>query len=1130
MKSQKFFAALLAGALTLGVVPFTQFNADINAGPSVIISPDKNEKLDLKEDLRPAESYSEPIVQYDDKIYETEEMLEKDKQELQEGLQKGYISVPDNPNEPLEAMTQEEVQTMIEQQDGASVQMYDGEIPNEGSANPDATQSGDSQASANPDATQQFNSEQPQVQNENSANQDTAQQPNPDATQQAQDPRANDNAGKSHIINITPYNGGEYFGFISFRAKGTSTKKVHLTSYKTLKGSRDTNKTIYCLQMNKDNPPDGTKMEFMAKESSELLYLIRLGHPRGDNMGNKLVPQEVKNCFYKSSDGKNHTFWNYYITQAAIWAQVGDTTLANIKSGKPANGAPAGIQNKVAAFHAAAQKHGEEWAAPKIWVNKKKVEAVLDKDPSQYSTPAYELDVPGAEDTKDCLKLMEKNVYTDANDGTEKPPAMEMTFPDGAPKGLRVLVRDKRENKDRVYEVDSGKPPLLYAQDQYRFIMPKPTKSGSFKYKISGPYWTWRAYRYKAGSYQQMLKEDVVKFGEKLNTEGEIIWKVPDIPPIPPTEKKEYEIHAKKVDEKTGKALPGAEFVLTWPSGDKTKAVTNSNGVASWEEIKESQLGNGKFTVTETKAPEGYILPPNASQVVTLPPESGTTVTVTFKDQPKLPDSFPIKVVKKGSEDKKPLRGAEFTLTKPDGNKETGVSSAEGTVIFDNLTLTGKYIIEETKAPEGYELAKNPKQEVEVKDAKNPPTATFEFLNDKIPDKGRVELLKTDAVTNKPLEGVEFALYKKASSAKPDDSAKPEGEQKPGEETQKPEGEDSAKPEPPKDTKANETQKPEDSAKPDETQKPGDETQKPGDNQKPDDTQQNGEDVLVGNFTTNAEGKIVVENLDHGDYYFVETKGLEGYIVDKEKLEFTIPGEGGTIQLTKHNKPKDSSVEITKTDVSTGEVLAGAKIKIYAEDKTTVLHEGVTDSSGKYAFGPLKPGKYYYQESGAPAGYILDDKLYEFEVKDNGEIVKCTLTNKPEEKPTPPEKPVKGKLEITKVDISDGKLLPNAHFAIYDENKNQIMKGVTDSNGIATFELGAGKYFYQEYDAPIGYQLDDTLFPFEIKTDGEIVKCRMTNVPKPVPMLPTTGSAIATGGGLIAAVGAIASVLFKRWM
>lgn len=1125
MKSQKFFAALLAGALTLGVVPFTQFNADINAGPSVIISPDKNEKLDMEgENLNPSKSYSEPIVQYNDKIYESSELLEKDKQELQEGLQKGYISVPDDPNQPMEALTEEEVQQYAEERDGASVQMYGGEITNEGPANPDATQSGDTQVSAKPN---------------DSTNPDTAQQTNPDGSAKPdmaqQSPRANDNANKSHIINITPYNGKEYFGFVSFEGKsGNTSKKVHLTSYKTLKGSRDTNNTIYCLQMNKDNPPDGTEMEFMAKESSELLYLIRLGHPRGSNKGNKLIPQEIKDCFYPSSTA-NAQFLNYYITQAAIWAQVGDTDIHRIKRGTPANSAPSDIVSRIDKFYHAAPKYGEEWAAPKIWVNKERVEAVEDaKDTSQLCTPAYEPDVADAEDTEAVLKLMEKNVYTDANADMEKPPAFKMKFTSDTPEGLRVLVKDKREGKDRVYRIDEGQTPEIYAQDQYRFIIPKPSESGEFTYEIEGPYWTWRAYRYKAGNYQQMLKEDIVKFGENLKTKGEIFWKV-DKPPIPPTEKKEYEIYAKKVDEKTGKALPGAEFVLTWPSGDKTKAVTNSNGVASWEEIKESQLGNGHFTVTETKAPEGYVLPPNASQEVTLPPDSGTTVTVTFKDQPKLPDSFPIKVVKKDSADKKPLQGAEFTLTKPDGNKETGTSDVEGNVIFDNLTLTGKYIIEETKAPEGYELAKNPKQEVEVKDAKNPPTAAFEFLNDKIPDKGRVELLKTDAVTNKPLEGVEFALYKKAGSAKPDDNQKPD--------------EDSAKPEPPKDTKANETQKPggdsakpEDSAKPDDSTKPGDETQKPegeqqqsdetqkpGDNQKPDDSQQSSEDVLVGNFTTNAEGKIVVENLDPGDYYFVETKGLEGYIVDKEKLEFTIPGEGGTIQLTKHNKPEDSSVEITKTDVSTGEVLAGAKIKIYAEDKTTVLHEGVTDSSGKFAFGPLKPGKYYYQESGAPAGYILDDKLYEFEVKDNGEIVKCTLTNKPEEKPTP-ENPIKGKLEITKVDISDGKLLPNAHFAIYDENKNQIMKGVTDSNGIATFELGAGKYFYQEYDAPIGYQLDDTLFPFEIKTDGEIVKCRMTNVPKPVPMLPTTGANIAVGGSLVAAVGAIASALFKRWM
>lgn len=1131
MKSQKFFAALLAGALTLGVVPFTQFNADINAGPSVIISPDKNEKLEMEgENLNPSECFSEPIIKYNDEIYKDSELMEKDKEELMKGLESGYVQVPSDPNQPIKALTEEEVQNMTNQQNPATqsqdvqdsgVWMEDGEIPNEDSANPDVTQSGDSQASAKPDIAQQ-----PQA--------------NPDVTQQ--NPRAGEtNTNKSAIIKNVPYNGDDHFAFLQFKAtKGDTSFKRHNTTYKTLDGNLDTSNVIFCLQINKANPPTGTTMNNIKKESDALLYLIRLGNPARCNSDR--VPKEIRDCFYPTSK-KDYKFLNYYLTQAAIWTQIGDTTKTNMQAAKPYSGAPDDLNDRVLKFLNLAPKYGPEWAAPKLWINIERKEAFVDqKDTTQYCTDAYELDVKPMDEPKKCLKLMERNVFTDL--GERKPPAMTMTFPDGHPKGLRVLVLDKNTQVDRVYHVDNGEKPQLYGQDQFRFIIPNPKESGEFKYKIEGPCWTWQAYRYEAkGDYQPMLKEDVVTFGSNIHTQGEIFWNI-EVPPEPD----EYVIKAKKVDEKTGKVLPGAEFTLTKPNGRPEKQVTDNSGVATWDKL----TVKGKYTVTETKAPEGYILPPNASQEVTLPSGSGTTVTVTFKDQPKVPDSFPIKVVKKDSADKKPLQGAEFTLTKPGGNKETGKSDVEGNVIFDNLTLTGKYIIEETKAPEGYELAKNPKQEVEVKDAKNPPTATFEFLNDKIPDKGRVELLKTDAVTNKPLEGVEFALYKKAGSAKPGEEAqKPEDSAKP-DDNQKPD-EDSAKPEPPKDTKANETQKPDDEQKPGEDstkpgeeqkpegeeQKPGEDSakpdgeQKPGDNQKPDDSQQSSEDVLVGNFTTNAEGKIVVENLDPGDYYFVETKGLEGYIVDKEKLEFTIPGEGGTIQLTKHNKPEDSSVEITKTDVSTGEVLAGAKIKIYAEDKTTVLHEGVTDSSGKFAFGPLKPGKYYYQESGAPAGYILDDKLYEFEVKDNGEIVKCTLTNKPEEKPTPPvEKPVKGKLEITKVDISDGKLLPNAHFAIYDENKNQIMKGVTDSNGIATFELGAGKYFYQEYDAPIGYQLDDTLFPFEIKTDGEIVKCRMTNVPKPtpVPMLPTTGANIAVGGSLVAAVGAIASALFKRWM
>jgi LPXTG-motif cell wall-anchored protein len=52
---------------------------------------------------------------------------------------------------------------------------------------------------------------------------------------------------------------------------------------------------------------------------------------------------------------------------------------------------------------------------------------------------------------------------------------------------------------------------------------------------------------------------------------------------------------------------------------------------------------------------------------------------------------------------------------------------------------------------------------------------------------------------------------------------------------------------------------------------------------------------------------------------------------------------------------------------------------------------------------------------------------------------------------------------------------------------------VTDENGLAVFELTYGKYTYQEYEAPEGYVIDETCFPFEITENGQIVKAVMTN-------------------------------------
>ena len=103
--------------------------------------------------------------------------------------------------------------------------------------------------------------------------------------------------------------------------------------------------------------------------------------------------------------------------------------------------------------------------------------------------------------------------------------------------------------------------------------------------------------------------------------------------------------------------------------------------------------------------------------------------------------------------------------------------------------------------------------------------------------------------------------------------------------------------------------------------------------------------------------------------------------------------------------------------------------------------------------------------------------------------------------------PITGNLELTKKEISDGKLLPNAGFRIKDEAGNIVATGVTDKNGIAKFTLRYGKYTYQEYNAPEGYEIDEKEYAFEIKEDGQIIKATMTNakIPEEVITTPKTG-------------------------
>ncbi|MGH0943439.1 SpaA isopeptide-forming pilin-related protein [Bacillus mycoides] len=250
----------------------------------------------------------------------------------------------------------------------------------------------------------------------------------------------------------------------------------------------------------------------------------------------------------------------------------------------------------------------------------------------------------------------------------------------------------------------------------------------------------------------------------------------------------------------------------------------------------------------------------------------------------------------------------------------------------------------------------------------------------------------------------------------------------------------------------------------------------------------------IHEYTTDKDGLIKVDNLKYGEYQFIEKSSPVGYILVKEPIPFSIKENGKKIELIAKNTKAKGTIEITKVDVADGNnKLPGAEFTIYDEQGKEVV-KSKTNEQGIAKFEKLPAGKYTYKETLAPAGYVINEETFSFEIKQEGEIIKHIVK----------DKKVEGSLEITKVDVADGNnKLPGAEFEIYDEQGALVVKGKTNEQGIAKFEkLPVGKYTYKETLAPEGFLINEETFSFEIKVDGEIIKHTVQDKKKEVPPTP----------------------------
>ncbi|TPF98697.1 adhesin [Clostridium perfringens A] len=570
--------------------------------------------------------------------------------------------------------------------------------------------------------------------------------------------------------------------------------------------------------------------------------------------------------------------------------------------------------------------------------------------------------------------------------------------------------------------------------------------------------------------------------------------------------------------------------------------VTDENGFAYTKDLR-----YGEYKFLETDTPEGY-WKSDREYPINITEDNKTYVKYVKNE----PIRAKLRVVKTDSKDGQPIEGVKFQVRNTDTNELVTFKNFVGILPIPTKVLTtdsngeiitpqhldyGNYQLEEAQSKEGY-IGIEPipfkiDENAALEDIKDLGTIyTIKVSNDRI--KANMELLKVDADTKEPLDGVNFKITCVEGFMKDQtwDLTSENGKINLNDLEYGRYRIDEVSTlwnyvlnSEPIYFDVKENNKPIELVMENKKIRATVELIKiDADTQRPlkgaDFELWNGE-KLVGTYTTNEDGKIVVENLEAGNYYWLEVKAPENYEINQDQdLSFVIDKDGETKTITAENKVQTGELNFTKTDVTTSQNLEGAKIEIVGLDEQNkhIKFEFTSSLEGNKFTLPV--GRYDFKETQQPEGYELSTEVGQFEIKD-GEVIKAELKN---ERTT-------GTLEFIKTDAETGEGLDGAKIkieCISGLDKGKIIEFVSKKEG-NSFKLAAGEYKLSELQAPEGYELTSEIGTFKIGKHNEIIKCNLTNKKFEI---------VKTGGvfnvnmmlplGLLLVVGSLGALAFTK--
>ena len=220
------------------------------------------------------------------------------------------------------------------------------------------------------------------------------------------------------------------------------------------------------------------------------------------------------------------------------------------------------------------------------------------------------------------------------------------------------------------------------------------------------------------------------------------------------------------------------------------------------------------------------------------------------------------------------------------------------------------------------------------------------------------------------------------------------------------------------------------------------------------------------------ETSHMIRGLQEDDEYrLVELQAPDKYVV-ANSIEFTT--ENKDIELSLTNK----QVQISKTDITTGEELEGAKLTITDKDGN-VVDEWTSTKEPHFASGLIEGQSYTLTEVSAPYGFTVAESI-EFTVSADKETQKIVMK----------DDYIYSSVRVVKCDKTTKKAIKSnafefSIFADKDCTKLIATSGANKDDGSALFEkLKYGTYYIKETKAPLGYSLSDQVVEIVINDKG----------------------------------------------